>query len=88
MITEKDLEKQNTFFKYGRGDSYKGEWYQGHFDCGLQVVDDRIVFFLHDEVYGKKWFIRSVESLEDLELLFNILYPKDKFEMGKNSCYY
>jgi len=88
MITEKDLENQNTFFKYGRGDSYEGYWYEGSFDCGLQVYDNGISFFLHDEVYGKKWHIRNVESLEDLEQLYNILYPKEKFEIGENKNIY
>lgn len=88
MITEKDLENQNTFFKYGRDDSYEGYWYQGSFDCGLQVYEKGISFFLHDEVYGKKWHIRLVKSLEDLEQLYNILYPKEKFEMGENKNFY
>ena len=88
MITEKDLENQNTFFKYGRDDSYEGEWYQGHFDCGVKVFDDRIVFFLHNEVDGEKWFIRRVTSLEDLELLYNAIFPKNKFRMEKNSRFF
>ena len=89
MITEKDLENQNTFFKYGRGDSYEGYWYQGTFDCGVHVYGEgKISFFLHDEVYGKKWHIRNVESLEDLQNLYNTIYNKTKFKMEINKRFY
>lgn len=84
MITEKDLENQNTFYKYGRGDTYFGEWFQGHFDCGLQVNNNKVYFFLHNEVDGEKWFIRPVESLEDLKNLYEMIYPKKKFLMEDN----
>lgn len=89
MITEKDLENQDTFYKYGRDDKYEGEWYQGGFDCGVKVLDDgSIVFFLHEEVYGNKWFMREVVSLEDLKYLYEAIYPKEKFRMGKNKNFY
>jgi hypothetical protein len=86
MLTEKDLLNQDTFYKYGRGNSYLGEWYEGGFDCGLQVNEsgDRVSFFLHNEVYGDKWFIRRLESLDDLKNLYEIIYPKKKFRLEKN----
>lgn len=91
MISEKDLLNQNTFYKYGGAEIEHGHntyyWYQGSFDCGLQIYENGISFFLHDEVYGKKWHIRNIESLEDLEYLYNAIYPKDKFRMEKNDNY-
>ncbi len=88
MITEKDLENQNTFFKYGSDviehKSTVCYWYEGSFDCGLRVSDENISMFLHDEVYGKTWSLRNVDSLEDLEYLFNAIYGKDKFMVERN----
>jgi len=92
MITHKDLKNQNTFFKYGGAQiEHKHTvyyWYEGSFDCGLRVYDDgTISMFLHNEVDGDTWSIRNVESLEDLEYLYNAIYPKDKFRMEKNDHY-
>ena len=86
MLTEKDLMNQDTFYKYGRGESYEGEWYDGQFDSGLKVSKsgDRVVFFLHDEVYGEKWFIRAPKDLNDLKNLYETIYPKKKFRLEKN----
>jgi hypothetical protein len=88
MITEKDLENQDTFFKYGRGDSYEGYWFDGCFDCGLKISEKGISFFLHNEVDGEEWHLRTVESLEDLQLLYNTIFIKSNFKMSINKRFY
>jgi hypothetical protein len=74
MLTEKDLEKQDTFFK-----SKRGNWFSHGWDYMIAFEGHRTVLYSHCEVEGDTEELKTLNNLKDLKQSYELL-TGDEFE--------
>jgi len=67
-MEEKELEKQNTFFKYE-----ENVWYDRQFEFQIRFKLGTVAILHHCEVEGDTWFIKYLKSLEDLKTVYEAI---------------
>ena len=67
-MEEKELEKQNTFFKYE-----ENVWYDRQFEFQIRFRMAIAVLSHHCEVEGDTWFIKYLKNLEDLKIVYEAI---------------
>ena len=71
MLKEKELKKQNTFFKYK-----KNIWYDNNWNYQLKFIGSKngiCELSSHDESNGNTEFIGNINNLSDLINKYNLL---------------
>jgi len=71
MIKEKEMQNQNTFFKYDNN-----FWYDKNYDFEIEFIGSKngicnLSYF--DEVNGEREFIKTLKNMSELKNLYELL---------------